>query len=50
MGDDDECEAISGMRIDKGNRKPAPVPLCPPQNPHELAGLEPGPPQWEASE
>jgi hypothetical protein len=33
--DDDECGAVGGMRIGKGNRstcrKPAPVPLCPPQ-------------------
>jgi hypothetical protein len=33
--DDDECETVSGMRIDRGNRstrrKPASVPLCPPQ-------------------
>jgi hypothetical protein len=46
---DDDCRAISGMRIGKGNRsirrKHAPVPLCPPQIP---PGLEPGPPQWEA--
>jgi hypothetical protein len=37
---DDECEAVGGMRIGKGNRstrrKPAPVPLCPPQIPHDL--------------
>jgi hypothetical protein len=36
---DDECEAVGGM-LDKGNRstrrKPAPVPLCPPQIPHDL--------------
>jgi hypothetical protein len=40
MIDDDECGAVSGMRIGKGNRstrrKPAPVPLSPPQIPHEL--------------
>jgi hypothetical protein len=39
---------IGGM-IGKGNRstqrKPAPVPLCPPQTPP----CEPGPPGWEAS-
>jgi hypothetical protein len=33
MIDDDECEAVGGMRIGRGNRstrrKPAPVPLCP---------------------
>jgi hypothetical protein len=41
MIDDDECEAVGGMRIGKGNRstlrKPAAAPLCPPQIPHELA-------------
>jgi hypothetical protein len=43
---------IGGM-IGKGNRstrrKPAPVPLCPPQ-PRMLPGREPGPPRWEASD
>jgi hypothetical protein len=38
--DDDECELVGGMRIDGGNRssriKPVPVPLCPPQIPHDL--------------
>jgi hypothetical protein len=38
MIDDDECGAVGGMRICRGNRstwrKPAPVPLCPPQIPH----------------
>jgi hypothetical protein len=38
--DDDDCGAISGIRIDRGNRstqrKLAPIPLCPPQNPHDL--------------
>jgi hypothetical protein len=38
--DDDECGAVGGMRIGRGNRstrrKPAPVPLCPPQIPHHL--------------
>jgi hypothetical protein len=46
MLDDDECGAIGGMRLGRGNRstrrKPAPVPLCPPQIPHALTGLEPG--------
>jgi hypothetical protein len=45
---DDECGT---MRIGKGNRstrrKPAPMPLCPPQIPHDLTWLEPGPPRWE---
>jgi hypothetical protein len=38
--DDDECGAVGGMRIDWWNRrtrrKPAPMPLCPPQIPHVL--------------
>jgi hypothetical protein len=37
---DDECGAVGGMRTGRGNRstrrKPAPVPLCPPQIPHDL--------------
>jgi hypothetical protein len=40
MIDDDECGAVGGMRIGEGNRstrgKPAPVPLYPPQIPHDL--------------
>jgi hypothetical protein len=39
MGDD-ECGAVSGMRIGRGNRsawrKSAPMPMCPPQNPYDL--------------
>jgi hypothetical protein len=38
--DDDECGAVGGMRIGTGNRstrrKAAPLPLCPPQIPHDL--------------
>jgi hypothetical protein len=38
--DDDECGAVGGVRIGRGNqstrRKPAPVPLCPPQIPNDL--------------
>jgi hypothetical protein len=38
--DDDECTAVGGMRIDRGNRstrsKPVPVPLCTPQIPHNV--------------
>jgi hypothetical protein len=38
--DDDECGAVSGMRIGRGNQntriKPAPVPLSPPQIPYDL--------------
>jgi hypothetical protein len=37
---DGECDAISGMKISRGNRstqrKHASVLLCPPQIPHEL--------------
>jgi hypothetical protein len=40
MIDDDECEAVGGMRIGRENRstlrKPAPVPLCPTQIRHDL--------------
>jgi hypothetical protein len=40
MIDDDECGAVGGLRIGRRNRstrrKPAPVPLCPPQIPHDL--------------
>jgi hypothetical protein len=40
MIDDDECGAVCGMRICRGIRsirmKPVPVPLCPPQIPHDL--------------
>jgi hypothetical protein len=40
MIDDGECVAIGGMKISRGNRstrrKPAPMPLCPPQIPHDL--------------
>jgi hypothetical protein len=39
MIDEDDCGAIGGMKIGRGNRstrrKPAPAPLCPPQNPHD---------------
>jgi hypothetical protein len=38
--DDTDCGAMGGMKIGRGNRssqrKPAPVPLCPPQIPHDL--------------
>jgi hypothetical protein len=38
---DDECGAVGGMRIGRGNRssrrKPTPVLLCPPQILHDLA-------------
>jgi hypothetical protein len=39
MIDDDDCGAIGGMKIDRGNRstwrRPAPVPLCPLQISHD---------------
>jgi hypothetical protein len=45
---------IGGMMIGRENRstrrKPASVPLCPPQTPHALPGREPGPPRWEPSD
>jgi hypothetical protein len=52
LGDYDDGEI--GTVIGRGNRstriKPAPVPLCRPQIPHDLTGREPGPPWWEASD
>jgi hypothetical protein len=40
MIDDDVCGGTGGMQIGTGNRstrrKPALVPLCPPQIPHDL--------------
>jgi hypothetical protein len=46
--DDDGCGAVSGMS-GKGNRstqrKPTLVQLCPPQIPHDLTGIQPGPPR-----
>jgi hypothetical protein len=42
------------MRIGRGNRstrrKSAPMPLCPPQIPHDLTRAQPGPPRWEPSD
>jgi hypothetical protein len=44
-GDYDDGE-IGGMMIDRGTRstrrKPAPEPLCPPQNPHACPDANPG--------
>jgi hypothetical protein len=41
MIDDGDCGAIGELKIGRGNpstrRKPAPVPLCPPQIPHMLS-------------
>jgi hypothetical protein len=52
MINDGDCGATGGIMIGKGyrstRRKPAPVPLCPPQIPHDLTALELGPPRWEA--
>jgi hypothetical protein len=47
MIDDGDCGAVGGMKIARGNRstqrKPAPVPLCPPQIPHkQTPGSNPG--------
>jgi hypothetical protein len=45
IDDDDDYGAVGGMRIGRVNRstrrKPAPMPLCPPQIPHDL-GSNPG--------
>jgi hypothetical protein len=44
--DDDGCGAVGGMRIGRGNRstrrRPAPVPLCPPQITYDDVGSNPG--------
>jgi hypothetical protein len=51
-GDYEDGE-FGGMMIGRGNRstrgKPAIVPLCSPQIPHDLTGSEPEPPRWETS-
>jgi hypothetical protein len=51
-GDIDVGE-IGGMMVGRGNRstrrKPALVPIFPPQTPHALPGRESEPPRWEAS-
>jgi hypothetical protein len=48
--DDDECGAVGEMRIGRGNRstrrKPAAVPLCSPQIPHDLTWDQ----TWAAAE
>jgi hypothetical protein len=41
---DDDCGAIGGMRIGRGNRSTR---TKPPQIPHSWPGLEPGSPLWE---
>jgi hypothetical protein len=53
-GNSDDGE-VGGMKdFVRGNRntrrKPTPTPLCPPQIPLTGAGIEPGPPRWEASD
>jgi hypothetical protein len=52
-GDYDDGE-FGGIMIGRGNRstrrKSTPVLLYMPQNLHDLTGLEPGPPLWEASD
>jgi hypothetical protein len=52
-GDYDDGE-IGGMLIGRGirstRRKPAPVPLFPPQTPPALPGCDPGQQPWEASD
>jgi hypothetical protein len=54
MIDDDECGAVGGMTIGKGNRstwgKSEPVPLCPPQTPHDLTWDGTQAPRWEAGD
>jgi hypothetical protein len=51
---DYEGGEFGGMMIGRGNRsnqrKPAPVPPCPPQIPHDLTRHEPGLPRQEASD
>jgi hypothetical protein len=52
-GDYEDGE-FGGIMIGRGNRsserKPAPVPLFPPQIPYDLTGREPGSPRWGASD
>jgi hypothetical protein len=51
---DHEDGEFGGIMIGNGNRstrrKLTPVPLRPPQIPHDLTGREPWPPQWEAND
>jgi hypothetical protein len=47
--DDREIGGVIGRENLSTRRKPAPVPLCPPQTPH-AAELEPGPPRWKAGD
>jgi hypothetical protein len=52
--DCDDYGEFGGMKIGRGNRstrrKPAPAPLYSPLIPLVRPGLEPGQPQWEASD
>jgi hypothetical protein len=54
MIDDGDCGAIGKIKIGRGNRstrrKPAPVPIRPPQIPHDLTRARTRPPRWEASD
>jgi hypothetical protein len=49
-----ECGAVGGMTAGRGNRstwiKPAPVPHCPPQIPHDRIWDRTRPPRWEAGD
>jgi hypothetical protein len=51
---DYEYGEFCGMMIGRVNRstrrKPAPVPICPPQIRHDLTGREPGLPRWKDSD
>jgi hypothetical protein len=44
---DGEIGGMIGRWNRSTRRKPAPVPLCPPQTRHALPGREPGPLRWE---
>jgi hypothetical protein len=50
--DDGEVGGMNGFGWENRStrRKPAPTPLCPPQNPLARPVLGPGPPRWEASD
>jgi hypothetical protein len=49
--DDDECGAVSGMRIGSRNRSTEetyPSAISTTEIPHDLTGIEHGPSPWEA--
>jgi hypothetical protein len=54
MIDDGDCGAIGGMKIGRGNlstrRTPAPVPLRPPQIPHDVTWARTGYSRLEAGD